>query len=170
MLCCAVLCCAVLCCAVLCCVADACSPNGNCPCPCNYAVDPGCGCRDLSSTLKVTVTKVGGGNHITFSCVWGVLCRGQHWHGDLLGCLNYSSCKLPCATADTDPAAALAAVYPPPFPTTHTQTPLWASYPITFVNRFNYKPYETVIVATSGSCKVCGEIECYRPDDIRSPG
>jgi hypothetical protein len=33
------------------------SPTGRCPCPCFYAQDPGCACRDLRRTIKVSVTK-----------------------------------------------------------------------------------------------------------------
>eukprot|EP00955_Chlamydomonas_euryale_P072860 361545-Chlamydomonas_euryale.AAC.7 len=34
-----------------------CSPDGSCPCPCNYQADTGCKCRDLTAPLKLTVTK-----------------------------------------------------------------------------------------------------------------
>eukprot|EP00775_Hariotina_reticulata_P002496 gene2496-2799_t len=33
------------------------SPNGDCPCPCNYAADASCQCRDLASALSVKLTK-----------------------------------------------------------------------------------------------------------------
>jgi hypothetical protein len=34
------------------------SPTGRCPCPCDYATDAGCGCRDLSGgALGVSLTK-----------------------------------------------------------------------------------------------------------------
>ncbi|KAL6753619.1 hypothetical protein V8C86DRAFT_3019426 [Haematococcus lacustris] len=33
------------------------SPSGSCPCPCNYAVDDSCTCRDLASPLQVSLTK-----------------------------------------------------------------------------------------------------------------
>ncbi|KAJ9505456.1 hypothetical protein QJQ45_026136, partial [Haematococcus lacustris] len=32
-------------------------PSGSCPCPCNYAVDDSCTCRDLASPLQVSLTK-----------------------------------------------------------------------------------------------------------------
>ena len=33
------------------------SPTGECPCPCFYAEDPTCLCRDLRRVISVTVTK-----------------------------------------------------------------------------------------------------------------
>ena len=33
------------------------SPTGACPCPCFYAEDPTCACRDLRRSIKVSVTK-----------------------------------------------------------------------------------------------------------------
>lgn len=33
------------------------SPTGACPCPCNYASDASCSCRDLSSSLTVSLSK-----------------------------------------------------------------------------------------------------------------
>ncbi|KAG1674972.1 hypothetical protein FOA52_014767 [Chlamydomonas sp. UWO 241] len=33
------------------------SPDGSCPCPCNYQTDPTCNCRDLAAPLSLTVTK-----------------------------------------------------------------------------------------------------------------
>ncbi|CAG9465795.1 unnamed protein product [Pedinophyceae sp. YPF-701] len=33
------------------------SPDGQCPCSCNYATDPGCICRDVQDTFTVTLTK-----------------------------------------------------------------------------------------------------------------
>ena len=34
-----------------------CSGSGKCPCPCNYAVDATCQCRNLAEALNVTITK-----------------------------------------------------------------------------------------------------------------
>lgn len=39
----------------LCCVP--CSPTDQCPCPCNYATDPTCACRDLRQEVSVAATK-----------------------------------------------------------------------------------------------------------------
>ena len=33
------------------------SPTGRCPCPCNYAADPGCACRDLRQRISVAASK-----------------------------------------------------------------------------------------------------------------
>jgi hypothetical protein len=33
------------------------SPTGQCPCPCHYADDPLCTCRDLRRVISVAVTK-----------------------------------------------------------------------------------------------------------------
>eukprot|EP00882_Tetradesmus_deserticola_P031406 GHRQ01035511.1.p1 GENE.GHRQ01035511.1~~GHRQ01035511.1.p1 ORF type:complete len:197 (+),score=37.95 GHRQ01035511.1:158-748(+) len=65
------------------------SSTGQCPCPCNYASDASCGCRDLSSSLTVSLSK----------------------------------------------------------------GPLWASYPLTYLQSFNYKPYETIVRPGAGKCK-----------------
>lgn len=34
-----------------------CSPTDTCPCPCNYATDPTCACRDLKENITVAATK-----------------------------------------------------------------------------------------------------------------
>ena len=34
-----------------------CSPDGTCPCPCNYASAAGCICRDLAQTVNVQLAK-----------------------------------------------------------------------------------------------------------------
>ncbi|KAF6259714.1 dihydrouridine synthase-domain-containing protein [Scenedesmus sp. NREL 46B-D3] len=66
------------------------SSTGQCPCPCNYASDASCGCRDLASSLTVSLSK----------------------------------------------------------------GPLWASYPLTYLQSFNYKPYEAIVRPGAGQCKV----------------
>lgn len=33
------------------------SPTGQCPCPCNYQLDPSCSCRDLTQNITVGLTK-----------------------------------------------------------------------------------------------------------------
>ncbi|WIA16742.1 hypothetical protein OEZ85_013396 [Tetradesmus obliquus] len=63
--------------------------SGQCPCPCNYASDPSCSCRDLASSLTVSLSK----------------------------------------------------------------GPLWASYPLTYLQSFNYKPYEAIVRPGAGNCK-----------------
>eukprot|EP00879_Flechtneria_rotunda_P028806 GHRR01031032.1.p1 GENE.GHRR01031032.1~~GHRR01031032.1.p1 ORF type:complete len:186 (+),score=24.42 GHRR01031032.1:102-659(+) len=68
------------------------SPTGSCPCPCNYAVDASCTCRDLASILTIKLSK----------------------------------------------------------------TPLLASYPLTYLQAFNYKPYEAIVRLEDGNCKVLG--------------
>jgi hypothetical protein len=35
-----------------------------------------------------------------------------------------------------------------------TKSPLWASYPLTYLQSFNYKPYENILYVQSGTCKV----------------
>jgi hypothetical protein len=40
-----------------------------------------------------------------------------------------------------------------------TQGPLWASYPLQYLQSFNYKPYEAIVRPGPGNCKVvcvCG--------------
>ena len=37
--------------------ASRCSPDGECPCTCDYASDASCTCRDVASPLNVTLTK-----------------------------------------------------------------------------------------------------------------
>ena len=37
--------------------APRCSPTDTCPCPCNYATDPNCACRDLNENITVAATK-----------------------------------------------------------------------------------------------------------------
>lgn len=66
------------------------SPTGRCPCPCDYARDPGCTCRDLTSPMRVALTK----------------------------------------------------------------SRMWASYPLQFLQSFNYKPYEVVLRPSNKQCKV----------------
>ncbi|EFJ46134.1 hypothetical protein VOLCADRAFT_105708 [Volvox carteri f. nagariensis] len=72
------------------------SPTGECPCPCNAAVDEDCSCRDLAAPMKVTITK----------------------------------------------------------------SLLWASYPLTFVQQFNWKPVEIIQYTNSKKCRD-GDYEQY---------
>ncbi|GBF95275.1 hypothetical protein Rsub_08306 [Raphidocelis subcapitata] len=70
------------------------SPTGACPCPCDYASDLGCQCRDLTSPLRVNITK----------------------------------------------------------------SPLWASYPLQYLQPFNWKPTEGVVRPKDAVC-LDGEYE-----------
>ncbi|GAX84271.1 hypothetical protein CEUSTIGMA_g11694.t1 [Chlamydomonas eustigma] len=68
------------------------SPNGNCPCPCNYIADAGCTCRDLEAPLTLVVTK----------------------------------------------------------------SQVWASYPMQYLQSFNYKPYEAIVRPSNDQCSASG--------------
>lgn len=35
------------------------------------------------------------------------------------------------------------------------QSPLWASYPLMYLQSFNFKPYESIVRPSNGECKVC---------------
>lgn len=72
-----------------CCLCGRRSPSGACPCPCNYAADASCSCRDLAATLTVSLQK----------------------------------------------------------------GPLWASYPLAYLQAFNYKPHESIVRPGAGQCK-----------------
>lgn len=86
------------------------SPTGACPCPCDYARDEGCGCRDLEggSALALTFAK----------------------------------------------------------------TPVYAAYPLTYLQSFNWRPTEQIIRPQSSKCRVrqwrCWSVR-WRDRDRRGP-
>jgi hypothetical protein len=68
------------------------SSDGTCPCPCNYAVDPGCTCRDLEQPMQVALSK----------------------------------------------------------------SPVFASYPMQYLQTVNYKPYEAIVRPSNHVCSASG--------------
>jgi hypothetical protein len=58
-----------------------CSPSGACPCPCNYAQDPSCTCRDLEAPVSISVTKspVWASYPLQYMQAWPARHSGRGW-------------------------------------------------------------------------------------------
>ena len=84
------------------------TPNGACPCPCNYLSDPGCSCRDLVIPLKINITQ------LAFQMELNVDPRGQYrWKAEERVTHN-NDCKVIAGCASAPRAGRHAPACPPP--------------------------------------------------------